>query len=124
MAITKAGQSLADQAGLACSAIDVQLGSLSLELPAHSATYADYGHASDAGVPLDARVFNYYHRTSRGVPNHPQGRAEKHSVKGEGGAREAQPAPDDHQPRAPPVALGRPCGWRRFTLCRCVSGCP
>jgi len=68
MAVTKAGQSRADQFGLACSALDVQLGSASLELPAHSATYADYGHASGAGEPLEARVFNYYHRTSRGYP--------------------------------------------------------
>lgn len=68
MAVTKVGQSLDEERGLACSAINVQLGPVSLELPAHSATYADYDRASGAGAPLEASVFNYYHRTSRGYP--------------------------------------------------------
>lgn len=66
MAVTMVGQSRADQIGLACSAINVQIGDISLELPAHSANNSDYDHAAEAGISLDAGVFNYYHRNSAG----------------------------------------------------------
>lgn len=70
MAVTLAGQSQDAQSGLACSALSVQLGDAALDLPALNANYSDYAHASRAGMPLDARVFNYYHRDSAGYPIH------------------------------------------------------
>jgi len=66
MEVTKTGQSYDGERGLACSAISVRLGDARLELPAHGANNSDYDHASAAGIPLDAGVFNYHHRNSAG----------------------------------------------------------
>lgn len=68
MAVTLTGQSQDAQSGLACSALSVQLGDVDIDLPALSANYSDYAHASRARMPLDAHVFNYYHRDSAGYP--------------------------------------------------------
>jgi len=64
--VSKTGQSYDAELGLACSAIDVQLGSAHIRLPAVCANYADYSHAHKAGVPLRAPMFNYHHRNTSG----------------------------------------------------------
>jgi len=54
--------------GLSCSTLRVGVGGLEADLPALSATYSDYDHASRAGRRLDAGTFNYYHRVSASGP--------------------------------------------------------